>query len=154
MPSFQTPLLPPLLLQSLQWGNEQLKEMSGKVLWLVHNSISLPLLSSHTSPLLWHGLSTGCISFMKYPTAPACCYVNTVSGAMEHLLPLLLWPWCSYCCFSFFFFPPFLLCVSSGFCPVLSMFSQRHHWLCRLAQLWLALGLLLSQLEPAMSSTG
>lgn len=89
--------------------------------------------------------------------------VDICSGAIEHLLSET---WCSLCSLplsppspppshapALSLHPsPFSACPA--FFALSFMFSQRHHQLCWLAQLWLVVEMLPSQLEPVASVTG
>lgn len=121
-------------------------------LWSMHNSFSLPLLSSHTSAPAWI-LLTGYSPSRQNCSADHGFFMGCRQSflcLLKHLL--LLWRWYSLSCFSLFFIPlsfsvlcylPFLECVFTAVPPAL----QRHHQLNRLAQLWLTVGLLQRWLE-------
>lgn len=116
--------------------------------WCLQSGHStLPLLPSHTFPLAQQGLQlpSGDTPLLRHgvlhrlPRGDPLCH-----GASS--LPLLLWPWCCYCCFSLFPFsspPPvrhFLPFLTDVFTEVpqtwpsgsaLSHLGPQSSWLCR-----------------------
>lgn len=67
---------------------------------------------------------------------------------MEHLLLLLLWPWCSLYCFSIFC--SLIHCLFRIFCPLLDTFSPRQPSMSD----WLSCALQWVCLEPSVSGMG
>ena len=113
--------LPPAdLAQSIHWGNGQHRRR----LWLICSSSSLPILSSrfYFAPVwVLHRLQSLSGIFICSGMDPPQVSKN-ICSTMEHLLLLLLWPWCSLCCSSFFLFSPalsiqYFLCILRGNTP-------------------------------------
>lgn len=92
-----------------------------------HLSVMVPSFPSQV-PLLQHGLPPSAPPPVLNIHLPCCGIAVGICSAMEHLL---LWSWCSLSCLISFLF----LSFSSIFCPLPSMFPQKHLQHCWQAQL-------------------
>ena len=186
---FFTPDSSPLLVTTAGFSQSPQRVDDWRRSGSVHRGFSLPLLPSHSFPMLQHGLicrlhscwggtcSSVGPSWATVPLGSSCSGMDLFMGCSPFggVLALVCGSSTAHSPLSgsasttwstsyssdlgvplavSHSFCSLLLSQSDIFCPFLNMFSQRHHKLPWLAQLWCMMHPLLIQLEPSVFSTG